>query len=121
MNYIQWGVVIGVSLIAVILDLRARRIPNWLCVPLFVGGLMWSASQGGLSGLWQGFAAACLLGFPFVILFLFAAGGAGDAKLMAAIGAWIGIRDGLVVLACVCIAGGILAIITAIIKKRLKI
>ena len=35
-------------------------------------------------------SGALLLGIPFVILFLIAGGGAGDAKMMAAIGAWVG-------------------------------
>ena len=118
---LQWGVVIGASLIAAVLDLKARRIPNWLCVPLFAAGLIWAAWQGGVDGLGQAFLAGVVLALPFVILFIFAGGGAGDAKLMAAIGAWLGLERVIIVLACVCIAGGVLAIGTAIAKKRLKV
>jgi prepilin peptidase CpaA len=118
---LQWGVVIGASLIAAVLDLRARRIPNLLCGPLFITGLIWAAWQGGVNGLGNAFLAGVLLALPFVILFIFAGGGAGDAKLMAAIGAWMGLERIIIVIVCVCIAGGILAIGTAIAKKRLKI
>ena len=118
---IQWGVVICASLIAALLDMRARRIPNLLCVPLFAAGLIWAAWQGGVDGLGQAFLAGVVLALPFVILFIFAGGGAGDAKLMAAIGAWLGLERVIIVLACVCIAGGVLAIGTAIAKKRLKV
>ncbi len=116
----QWGVASGASLIAAVLDLRARRIPNLLCGPLFAAGLMWAAWQGGVGGLGHAFLAGVVLALPFVILFVFAGGGAGDAKLMAAIGAWVGFERVILVLVCVCIAGGVLAIGTAIVKKRLK-
>ena len=56
---IQWGVVIGASLIAAVLDLRARRIPNLLCGPLFITGLIWAAWQEGWTAwvrlFWQAF------------------------------------------------------------------
>jgi len=121
MVLLQWGVVIGASLIAAVLDLRARRIPNLLCGPLFAAGLIWAAWQTGVDGLGHAFLAGVLLALPFVILFIFAEGGAGDAKLMAAIGAWVGLERVIIVVACVCIAGGVLAIGTAIVKKRLKV
>jgi len=120
-DIIQWGVVIGASLAAAIMDVRTRRIPNWLCGPLFLGGLIWSAWHGGVNGFAAGFGSALLLAFPFVLLFLLAGGGAGDAKLTAAIGCWLNISSAVIVLSCICIAGGILAIFVAIYKRRLKI
>ena len=117
---LQWGVVIGASLIAALGDLKERRIPNALTFPLFVVGLIWAAWSGGMAGLAEAAGACALLALPYIILFLFFGGGAGDAKLMGAIGAWLGLRQGLTVLACVAIAGGILAIAKAIAQKRLK-
>jgi len=120
MTVFQWGVVIGASLVAAGSDLRKRRIPNALTFPLFVVGLIWAAWFGGLAGLAEAAGACALLALPYVLLFLFFGGGAGDAKLMGAIGAWLGLRQGLTVFACVAIAGGILAIAKAIAQKRLK-
>jgi prepilin peptidase CpaA len=116
----QWGVVIGASLFAALSDLKESRIPNALTFPVFVVGLIWSAWFGGLSGLAESLGACALLAMPYIMLFLFFGGGAGDAKLMGTIGAWLGLRQGLIVLACVAIAGGILAIVKAIIKKQVK-
>ena len=116
----QWGVVIGASLIAALGDLKERRIPNALTFPVFVAGLVWASWFGGISGLAEAAGASALLALPYIILFLFFGGGAGDAKLMGAIGAWLGFRQGLAVLACVAIAGGVLAIAKAIAQKRLK-
>lgn len=117
----QWGVVIGASLVGAVLDLRTRRIPNVLCGPLLVAGLVWSIWCGGVEGLVEAAAASVVLALPFVIMFLLGGGGAGDAKLMAGIGAWLGLKQGIIVLGCVCVAGGILAIATAIVKRRLKV
>jgi Flp pilus assembly protein protease CpaA len=55
-----------------------------------------------------------------VLMFMFAGGGAGDAKLMGAIGAWLGLRQGAVVFVCVAAAGVVLAIAKAIAQKQLR-
>ena len=38
----QWGVVIGASLVAALVDARTFRIPNKLTFPLFGSGLVWA-------------------------------------------------------------------------------
>lgn len=120
MNVFQWGVVIGASLVSAFGDVRYRRIPNALTFPLLMVGLIWAAWMGGFSGLAGAVGACLLLALPYVFLFVFAGGGAGDAKLMGAIGAWLGLTQAVVVLLCVALAGGILGIAKAIAQKRLK-
>ena len=120
MTVFQWGVVIGASLVAAGCDVRQRRIPNALTMPLLAFGLVWVTWLGGLAGLAEAAGTCVLLALPYVLLFIFVGGGAGDAKLMGAIGAWLGLRYGLTVLVCVMIAGGGLAIAKAISQKRLK-
>jgi prepilin peptidase CpaA len=120
-SIIQWGVVIGASLAAAVMDVRTRRIPNRLCAVLFAAGLIWSASQGSAGRFFEGLASAVVLAFPFVLLFLLAGGGAGDAKLTAAIGCWLSIKEAVLAVACICIAGGVLGFFVALYKKRLKI
>ena len=116
----QWGVVIGASLIAAGCDLRTRRITNSLTFPLLVTGLIWAVWIGGLSSLAEAVGACILLALPYVILFVFAHGGAGDAKLMGAIGAWLGLKQGVIVLCCVATAGIGLALAKAIVQKQAK-
>ena len=82
---IQWGVIISASLVAASCDMRSRRIPNTLTFPLFLCGLVWALVHGGLSGLGEAFGACFILALPYILLFVFANGGAGDAKLMGAI------------------------------------
>ena len=117
---LQWGVVISASLGAAILDLRTRRIPNMLTLPFLAAGFVQAGWHSGVQGLGEAVAACALLATPFVLLFLFAGGGAGDAKLMAAIGAWLGWKQGIAALFCVAAMGIVLALAKAVMKKRLK-
>lgn len=47
----QWGVVLGASLAAAIMDFRWGRIPNVLTVPLWLVGLVQAADAGGIYAL----------------------------------------------------------------------
>jgi Flp pilus assembly protein protease CpaA len=117
----RWGVIIGASLVAAGFDLRQGRIPNALTFPLLIVGLVLAAWLGGLAGFGESVAACAALALPYVLLFIFVGGGAGDAKLMGALGAWLGLRYGLIALVCVIMAGGALAIVKAIVQRRLKL
>ncbi|MGB6917108.1 MAG: A24 family peptidase [Phycisphaerae bacterium] len=117
---LQWGVVISVSLLAAVVDVAWRRIPNLLVGPIWVGGLVWAAWLGGPPALGDAFVAGVMLATPYILLFLFAGGGAGDAKLMGAIGTWLGLVNGTVALFCVSLAGIVVGIAFALAKKRLR-
>jgi prepilin peptidase CpaA len=117
---VPWIAVIGAALVAAAWDMRTRKIPNRLTMPLLAAGLLWGLLTAGWAGL-GGAAAGCFLAaLPFVILFVFAGGGAGDAKVMGALGAWVGVTGSLVLVASVAITGGVLAILFAAAKKDLK-
>lgn len=117
---LQWSLVALASLVAAWTDLTSRRIHNWLTVPLAAGGLCYGVTVGGLSGFADSLAACVILALPYVLLFVFARGGAGDAKMMGAIGTWLGMVNGLAVLAAVCIAGIVLALMLSWQRGRLK-
>lgn len=117
----QWGVVIGASLVAAFGDIKTQRVPNALTFPLAAAGLAWAIWQGGLAGVAEAAGACVLLALPYIFLFIFAGGGAGDAKLMGAIGTWLGLKQSVLVLFCVATAGILLAIARAISQRRLKL
>lgn len=117
----QWSIVIGASLVAAVSDLRTRRIPNTLTIPLLIAGLVWAGWTNGLLGIANAAGACLWLALPFLLLFVFVGGGAGDAKLMGAIGVWLGLSQGTIVLVCVMIAGIILSLCKAAIHKKLKL
>ena len=107
---VQWGVVIGASLAAGVWDLAKRRIPNVLTATLVASAIVFAPISAGIPGLADALLAGAILATPYILLFIFARGGAGDAKLMAGIGAWLGVINGLVALFCVATAGIFVAV-----------
>ena len=78
--------------VAAVTDLRTRRIPNKLTLPLFVLGLIYQIFAHGLPGLADA-GLAFLVGFgTLFVLWLIGGGGGGDAKLMGALSVWLGFR-----------------------------
>ncbi len=106
-------------LAATVIDLRSRRIPNVLTAAMALTGVALAA--GGLSGVT---VAASLAGGLLGLLLMLpghalGATGAGDVKLMAAVGAILGWQMVLPAFLCTSIAGGVLALIVAIKRRRL--
>ena len=116
----QWGEASAASLIAAAWDVRTQRIPNILTIPLLVGGLAAAGCTGGIVGFLDASAACIVLALPYMILFVLVGGGAGDAKLMGAIGTWVGLANGLIVLLSVLLAGAIWAVGAAVLRGRLR-
>lgn len=71
-------------------DLRSRRIPNRVVVAIAILGVAYSAFSGGMHGLgssFGGMATGLVCWLPFYVLGWL---GAGDVKMFAASGAWLG-------------------------------
>jgi prepilin peptidase CpaA len=105
---------------ATVVDIRTRRIPNELTAAM--AGIGIGLSAAGISGIsvWAsmlGFAVGLALMMPGHVL---GATGAGDVKLMAAVGAIVG--PALVVTAFLftAVAGGVLAVVVAARRRRLS-
>ena len=107
--------------IAVWFDYRERRIPNYLVFTGMIAGLVIGMISGGVKGLaWS--ALGMLAGIA--ILFVpFAMGGmgAGDVKLLGAIGAILGAKGALFSMLYGAIAGGLISIIILAKHGRLKV
>lgn len=106
-------------LIATIIDMRTRRIPNALTASMAGAGFGFAAT--GLSGVSLTAAAvAFVLGLLLMLPgHLLGATGAGDVKLMAAVGAIVGPAIVVKAFLFTAIAGGVLALIVAAHRKRL--
>ncbi len=106
----MYGVLFFGLLIAGILDVRSSRVPNFLTFPLAVIGIgfhTFSDSGAGivfsLSGL--GLGLVLLLGF-----YMYGGMGAGDVKLLAAVGAIVGPLNVFVGFLIATLLGGLYAV-----------
>jgi prepilin peptidase CpaA len=87
---IIWTLTLALTVSAAVLDWRSRRIPNWLTIPGLLNGVAVHAVLKGWHGALfslEGASLALLLLLPLVLL---RALGAGDWKLMGAVGAFLG-------------------------------
>src|SRR5882724_11868918 len=108
---IIWTLTLALTISAALLDWRSRRIPNWLTVPSFLAAVTLHVVLNGWQGLrftLAGGALALVLLLPLVLL---RALGAGDWKLMGAVGAFLGWKLFLFVLVGSIFASGIMAIV----------
>jgi prepilin peptidase CpaA len=108
---IIWALTLALTLSAALLDWRSRRIPNWLTVPAFFLGVILHTALGGWHGslfaLEGAVLALALLITPVLIRVL----GAGDWKLMGAVGAFMGPALVLVILFGSLLVSGLMAMV----------
>ena len=105
---------------AAVIDLRTRRIPNILTATVAAAGIALAAAGFGRVGLGASLLG-CLLGLAFMMPgHIFGRTGAGDVKLLAAAGALLGPTDTIYAFLYTAIAGGALALVVAVARRRLS-
>jgi prepilin peptidase CpaA len=114
-------VLVVILLVAAIFDIRYRRIPNWLTMSGVLLGFAMNAligpPEGGVLFALEGLAA----GFGvYLFLYLLRAMGAGDVKLMAAVGAMVGWERWFGIFLVTAIIGGLMAFVLITIRRRTK-
>lgn len=120
MHSFAWWPTLIVLAVATFTDLRNRRIPNWLVVPFLVGGIVASSWLQGWHGLGQSFGGLGLGLLCYGFLFWMGGMGAGDVKLAAAIGAWIGPSQLFFALIVTAMAGGVMVLAWALFGGFMK-
>jgi len=103
-----------VALTACIPDLRTRKIPNALTFGAAAAALVVHGVLGGFGGLTTSVEGWLLGAALFMPLFALRGMGAGDVKLLAAVGAWLGPQQVIWVALITSIAGGVLALVVAV-------
>ena len=93
------------------IDGRELRVPNWLTFPMVFAGLAFNFYAGGLTGL--GWGLVGMMAGLLCLLPLYAVGGmgAGDVKLMAGVGAWLGWQITVEAFVVATVVGAVMALL----------
>jgi len=119
-NEVIWVFALALTLYAGWVDSLTRRIPNWLTIPALLLGIAVSGVTMGWHGVVlavEGAGLALGLLLPLVFLRAF---GAGDWKLMGAVGAFLGPQMLLRVLVASALAAGVMSIVWMIRARRVR-
>ena len=109
---------VAVVTLAGIYDIRFRKIPNWLNVTGVILGLVTNTLLGGWHGLSHALLGLGLALFLYLPLYAIRGMGAGDVKLMAAIGALAGPWYWFLIFLVTSVLGGIASVVLMAFKKR---
>jgi prepilin peptidase CpaA len=117
------GVLIALLIVAALIDVKSNRIPNWLVL----GGTAFAVLYNGLFPVFEresgwllaieGLGVGLGMLLPFYLL---RAMGAGDVKLMAMAGAFLGPWHAFIAVLATFLAGGALAIIFLLANGSLR-
>ena len=107
--------------VACVTDVRWRRIPNVLVLVIALTGFAFSVALESLGpGLLRA-ASGLTLGFAIWIIFHVVGGlGAGDVKLFAAAGAWLGPGGAWRAALLAALAGGVLSLVALAMQRRTR-
>ncbi|MNY05908.1 Type IV leader peptidase family protein [compost metagenome] len=109
---------VAMVIVAAVSDVRSRRIPNWLVAAgLALALVAQVATHGPADGalVWIGGAATGAV--MLLAVYLMGGMGAGDVKLMGAVGAFMGVAGAAHVAVVGFLAGGALAIAALLLRR----
>jgi prepilin peptidase CpaA len=122
MNAPPWVVVPVIVLVATAAgaDVRTRKIPNMITFPAMLLGVALHAALAGTAGFTSSLEGLAFAGGALMPGYLMRWMGAGDVKLMAAVGAWLGWPLGAIAVLASLVMGGVISLIVAVRRGILR-
>ena len=114
------AVAAAVALIGSVTDIKSRRIPNLITFPAFLFGLVLHLALSGWVSLLTSLAAGVICGVVFLIFYIAGGMGAGDVKLVMAVGCIAGLSHVAYLLVLTALCGGVMAVVVAVARGRLQ-
>jgi prepilin peptidase CpaA len=121
LRYGFWACFLLLAAVAGVMDWQSRRIPNWLTVSGLIAGVAINTLTRGWFGAKASLLGTCLglgLLLPFVLIRSL---GAGDWKLVGAMGAFVGPQELVALLFFAIVAAGCMALILILWKGRVGV
>jgi prepilin peptidase CpaA len=113
-------VILVAVLIAAVTDVWKFKVYNVLTLPLLLSGLLYHGVVGGMTGLLHS-SLGVLFAFSLLIAFYLIGGmGAGDIKLVAAVGAWLGLPLTLYVLCVSSLAAWLYGVVLILLRGGVR-
>jgi prepilin peptidase CpaA len=113
-------VVLLAALITTVTDVWRFKVYNRLTLPLLLSGLLYHSVMGGVAGF-GGSLLGAAFGFGVLLGFYIIGGmGAGDVKLMAAVGAWLGLPLTFHLFIASSLAAGVYSLILLVVSQGLS-
>ena len=119
MDIVCVTIAVAAALLAAIVDVRSRRIPNWLTAGLVLAGIalnVWRNGADGLLTALTGLVLGLAVLLPFYAMRVM---GAGDVKLLAGLGAVLGAHVLVSVAVYGALAGGVISAVLLLRAGRL--
>lgn len=120
-HWIAWLVMWGVTLtliVAAVIDGWKLKVPNWITLPMILAAWLTSLCLYGWAGLGYSLLGTAVgLG---LLMPAYAIGGmgAGDVKLLAGVGAWVGVSTTIWAFAVSAIAGAAIAVGMVLFRRQ---
>ena len=106
--------------VSAVFDIRSRKIPNVITGPAILAGLLLHGVLDSWHGLLSALAAGAICFAVFLVFHIAGGMGAGDVKLMAAVGCLAGLPHVTYLLVFTAIAGGVMGVALAVLRGRLR-
>ena len=111
---------VACALVGSVFDVKSRRIPNFITLPSILLGLAMHLALGGWRQLLSALAAGIICGLVFLVFYIAGGMGAGDVKLIAAVGCIAGLPHVSYLLVLTALSGGAMAVVLALAHGRLQ-
>ena len=117
-DYFLILLLLSILSISAIIDFRIQKIPNLITFPAMIIALLYHFYINGINGLiFSALGLATGIGL-LLIPYILGGMGAGDAKLMGAVGAILGTKSVFMAFLFTAIVGGIYAVILILLNQK---
>jgi prepilin peptidase CpaA len=117
-NYFLIILLLSILSISAIIDFRTQKIPNLITCPSVLVAFLYHFFTNGIDGLiFSSLGLATGIGL-LIIPYMLGLSGAGDAKLMGAVGAILGSKSVFVAFLLTALVGGIYAVILVLLNQK---